>query len=37
MNRLAGRFVFGPLDMEQFEAKRHEIVEKDLLKLKLTV
>ncbi|EXJ66804.1 uncharacterized protein A1O5_09999 [Cladophialophora psammophila CBS 110553] len=34
---LAGRFVFGPLDMEQLSTKKDEIVEKDLLKLKLVV
>ncbi|RVX67315.1 hypothetical protein B0A52_09096 [Exophiala mesophila] len=34
---LSGRFVFGPLDMEELLAKKDEIVEKDLLKLKLTV
>ena len=36
-NRLAGRFVFGPMDMEEFVAKKDETVEKDLPKLKLTV
>jgi hypothetical protein len=36
-DRLAGRFVFGPIDMEELSAKKDEIVEKDLLKLKLTV
>jgi len=34
---LGGRFVFGPLDMQEFELKRDEIVAKDLLKLKLKV
>lgn len=35
--RLSGRFVFGPVDMEELVAKKDEIVEKDLLKLKLTI
>ncbi|KEF52959.1 uncharacterized protein A1O9_10865 [Exophiala aquamarina CBS 119918] len=34
---LAGRFVFGPADMEELAAKKNEIVEKDLLKLKLVI
>lgn len=37
MHRLSGRFIFGPLDMQEFEAKRDEIVAKDLLKLRLKV
>lgn len=37
LNRLGGRFIFGPMDMEQLNTKRHEIVERDLLKLKLVV
>ena len=34
---LQGRFVFGPGDMEELEAKKEEIVERDLMKLKLDV
>ena len=34
---LAGRFVYGPADMQELESKKYEIVEKDLLKLKLSV
>lgn len=37
ISRLAGRFVFGPYDMEQFLARKDEIVEKDLLKLRLAL
>ncbi|KAF2168627.1 hypothetical protein M409DRAFT_65517 [Zasmidium cellare ATCC 36951] len=34
---LSGRFVYGPVDMEELLAKKDEIVQKDLLKVKLTV
>ncbi|KAF2483865.1 NAD-P-binding protein [Neohortaea acidophila] len=34
---LAGRFVYGPGSMEELLAKKDEIVEKDLLKLKLVI
>lgn len=37
LSRLAGRFVYGPLDMEELLAKKDEIVANDLLKMKLTV
>ncbi|KAK5042924.1 hypothetical protein LTR84_012013 [Exophiala bonariae] len=34
---LAGRFVFGPLDMQELAAKESEILKKDSLKLKLVI
>ncbi len=37
MDRLGGRFIFGPLDMEQLQGRSDEILEKDLLKLRLAV
>lgn len=37
IKRLSGRFVFGPQDMEELLEKKDEIVEKDLLKLRLVV
>lgn len=37
MHRLAGRYVNAPWDMEELSAKKDEIVQRDLLKLKLQV
>lgn len=37
LHRLAGRYLNAPWDMEELMAKKDEIVDKDLLKLKLQV